>query len=165
MLTSGPQDGEPVLFLHGNLSSSTFWEETMLALPNRFRAVAPDQRCYGLSDPRGGDECYSRRRRVGRRCRRASGSFWLGPFSSGGPQFRRMRSVGHDGLISRAIEKRYADGAWAAVRFSWRSWRTRRVNSSRRRRIGSGPDASARSWKSFAKRSATRRIRIYRRAR
>ncbi len=51
VLTSGPEDGEPVLFLHGNLSSSTFWEETMLALPARFRALAPDQRCYGLSDP------------------------------------------------------------------------------------------------------------------
>lgn len=51
VLTSGPENGEPVLFLHGNLSSSAFWEETMLTLPNRFRAIAPDQRCYGLSDP------------------------------------------------------------------------------------------------------------------
>ena len=51
VLASGPQDGEPVLFLHGNLSSSAFWEETMLALPDRFRAVRIDQRCYGLSDP------------------------------------------------------------------------------------------------------------------
>ncbi len=51
VLSSGPGDGEPVLFLHGNVSSSTFWEETMLALPEQFRAVAPDQRGYGLSDP------------------------------------------------------------------------------------------------------------------
>ncbi len=51
VLASGPEHGEPVLFLHGNLSSSTFWEETMLGLPNQFRAVAPDQRGYGLSDP------------------------------------------------------------------------------------------------------------------
>lgn len=51
ILTSGPESGEPVLFLHGNLASSTFWEETMLALPDSFRAVAPDQRGYGLSDP------------------------------------------------------------------------------------------------------------------
>jgi pimeloyl-ACP methyl ester carboxylesterase len=50
VLTSGAADGEPVLFLHGNLSSSTCWEETMLALPARFHAVAPDQRGYGLSD-------------------------------------------------------------------------------------------------------------------
>ena len=39
------------MFLHGNLASSTYWEETMLALPEGFRAAAPDQRGYGLSDP------------------------------------------------------------------------------------------------------------------
>ena len=50
VLVSGPENGEPVLFLHGNFSSSTFWEETMLALPERFRGFAPDQRGYGLSD-------------------------------------------------------------------------------------------------------------------
>jgi pimeloyl-ACP methyl ester carboxylesterase len=51
LLISGPSDGEPVLFLHGNLASSTFWEETMLALPQRFRTGACDLRGYGLSDP------------------------------------------------------------------------------------------------------------------
>lgn len=51
VLMSGPEDGEPVLFLHGNLSAATFWEEMMLALPDRFRAVAADQRGYGMSDP------------------------------------------------------------------------------------------------------------------
>ena len=50
VLSSGPSGGEPVMFLHGNLSSSTFWEEVMLALPDRFRAVAPDLRGYGLTD-------------------------------------------------------------------------------------------------------------------
>jgi pimeloyl-ACP methyl ester carboxylesterase len=49
-LFSGPQDGVPVLFVHGNASSSTFWEETMLALPDGFRAVAPDLRGYGDTD-------------------------------------------------------------------------------------------------------------------
>ncbi len=51
LLTSGPESGEPVLFLHGNLSSGTFWEETMLQLPPQFRAWAPDQRGYGRSAP------------------------------------------------------------------------------------------------------------------
>jgi pimeloyl-ACP methyl ester carboxylesterase len=50
LLVSGPDDGQSVMFVHGNLSSSTFWEETMLALPDRFRAVAPDLRGYGLSE-------------------------------------------------------------------------------------------------------------------
>lgn len=51
VLFSGQEEGEPVLLLHGNLSAGTFWEETMLALPDRFRTAAPDQRGYGLSDP------------------------------------------------------------------------------------------------------------------
>ncbi len=50
VLTSGPADGEPVVFVHGNASSSVFWEETMLALPPRFRAIAPDLRGYGETE-------------------------------------------------------------------------------------------------------------------
>ncbi|MBK7215998.1 MAG: alpha/beta hydrolase [Candidatus Promineofilum sp.] len=50
VLTSGPADGEPVVFVHGNASSATFWEETMLALPLRFRAIAPDLRGYGETE-------------------------------------------------------------------------------------------------------------------
>jgi pimeloyl-ACP methyl ester carboxylesterase len=44
---AGPEDGVPVLFIHGNASSATFWEEEMLALPAGFRAIAPDLRGYG----------------------------------------------------------------------------------------------------------------------
>lgn len=51
MLFSGRDDGAPVLFLHGNLSSATWWEETMLALPADFRGIAPDQRGFGEADP------------------------------------------------------------------------------------------------------------------
>lgn len=51
VLFTGPEDGNPVLFLHGNLSSATWWEETMLALPDGFRGIAPDQRGYGDADP------------------------------------------------------------------------------------------------------------------
>jgi pimeloyl-ACP methyl ester carboxylesterase len=50
VLFSGPEDGAPVLFLHGNASSATFWEEVMLALPPGFRAIASDQRAYGEAD-------------------------------------------------------------------------------------------------------------------
>ncbi len=50
VLFSGPEDGVPVLFLHGNASSSTYWEEVMLALPPGFRGIAPDQRGYGGAD-------------------------------------------------------------------------------------------------------------------
>lgn len=51
VLTTGPEDGTPVLFIHGNASSSTFWEETMLALPEGFRGIAPDMRGYGDTEP------------------------------------------------------------------------------------------------------------------
>lgn len=47
VLTTGPADGAPVLFVHGNVSSAAFWEETMLALPAGFRGIAPDLRGYG----------------------------------------------------------------------------------------------------------------------
>lgn len=51
VLFSGPEDGIPVLFLHGNTCSATWWEETMVALPEGFRGIAPDQRAFGDSDP------------------------------------------------------------------------------------------------------------------
>ena len=47
VLFSGPEDGTPVLFLHGNASSATYWEEIMLKLPEGFRGIAPDLRGYG----------------------------------------------------------------------------------------------------------------------
>ncbi len=50
VLFSGPVDGIPVLFLHGNVSSATWWEQNMLPLPPDFRAIAPDQRGFGSAD-------------------------------------------------------------------------------------------------------------------
>lgn len=50
VLTSGFPDAIPVIFVHGNASSATFWEEMMLALPVGFRGVAPDLRGYGDAD-------------------------------------------------------------------------------------------------------------------
>lgn len=47
VLLSGDARGAPVLFLHGNASSATFWEEQMLLLPPNFRGIAPDLRGYG----------------------------------------------------------------------------------------------------------------------
>lgn len=47
VLFSGPEDGIPVLFLHGNVTTATWWEETMLALPDEYRGIAPDQRGFG----------------------------------------------------------------------------------------------------------------------
>jgi pimeloyl-ACP methyl ester carboxylesterase len=52
VLFSGPENGKPVIFIHGNASSSTFWEETMLSLPQGFRGIAPDLRGYGDTEDR-----------------------------------------------------------------------------------------------------------------
>jgi len=51
VLTAGLADGAPVLFIHGNGATATFWEETMLALPPGFRGIAPDMRGYGDTEP------------------------------------------------------------------------------------------------------------------
>ena len=51
VLFAGPEEGIPVLFIHGNFSSATWWEETMVRLPAKFRAIAPDQRGFGGADP------------------------------------------------------------------------------------------------------------------
>jgi pimeloyl-ACP methyl ester carboxylesterase len=45
------ETGEPVLLVHGNVSSSVFWEETLLALPDGFRGLAPDLRGFGDTEP------------------------------------------------------------------------------------------------------------------
>jgi pimeloyl-ACP methyl ester carboxylesterase len=52
VLSCGPADGTPVVFLHGNFSAATYWEETMLALPAGLRAIAPDLRGYGCTEDR-----------------------------------------------------------------------------------------------------------------
>ncbi len=51
VLFAGPVDGVPVLFLHGNTSSATWWEEVLVSLPDGYRGIAPDQRGYGDADP------------------------------------------------------------------------------------------------------------------
>lgn len=43
--------GPPVLFVHGNVSSSLFWQHTMLALPAPYRPIAADLRGFGDTDP------------------------------------------------------------------------------------------------------------------
>lgn len=50
VLFSGSENGVPVLFLHGNLASSSWWESTMMALPEGFRGIAFDQRGFGGAD-------------------------------------------------------------------------------------------------------------------
>lgn len=46
----GSPDGAPVVFVHGNVSSSLFYQPTMLALPADVRALAIDLRGFGDSE-------------------------------------------------------------------------------------------------------------------
>ena len=45
-----PENNTPVLFVHGNVSSSLFWQPMMLALPETFRPLAIDLRGFGDTD-------------------------------------------------------------------------------------------------------------------
>ena len=49
-LTDARTEGETVVFVHGNVSSSVFWQDSMIALPEGFRAIAPDLRGFGESE-------------------------------------------------------------------------------------------------------------------
>lgn len=49
-LEAGDSGGVPVVFIHGNVASATYWEEMMLALPAGYYAIAPDRRGCGDSD-------------------------------------------------------------------------------------------------------------------
>lgn len=51
VLTTAAGSGEPVVFVHGNVSSSLFWQQAMLGLPAGYRPVAVDLRGFGDTDP------------------------------------------------------------------------------------------------------------------
>jgi pimeloyl-ACP methyl ester carboxylesterase len=44
---SGPDDGIPVVLLHGNLSTGRFFEHLLPGAPERYRFIAPDMRGFG----------------------------------------------------------------------------------------------------------------------
>ena len=48
----GPADKPTILFVHGNLSSSVFFEDVMASLQGDFHCVAPDLRGFGASEAR-----------------------------------------------------------------------------------------------------------------
>lgn len=54
-LASGPEDGTPVIFIHGNVSSSAFFDESLAGLPEGFRGIAPDLRGFGHTESKGVD--------------------------------------------------------------------------------------------------------------
>jgi pimeloyl-ACP methyl ester carboxylesterase len=51
VLSVAGRTGQPVLFVHGNVSSSLFWQPAMLGLPQGYRPLAVDLRGFGDTDP------------------------------------------------------------------------------------------------------------------
>ncbi|WP_295697429.1 alpha/beta hydrolase [Lapillicoccus sp.] len=53
--SSGPQDGRPVLLVHGNLVTGGWWRYVAEALPDDVRVIAPDLRGFGRTQQVGID--------------------------------------------------------------------------------------------------------------
>jgi len=51
LIESGPDDGIPVLLVHGNLSTGRFFEHLLPGMPERYRFIAPDMRGFGDTEP------------------------------------------------------------------------------------------------------------------
>ncbi|MFN8471080.1 MAG: alpha/beta hydrolase [Anaerolineae bacterium] len=49
-IESGPEDGIPVVFIHGNLATGRFYEHLFIDAPDRYRLIAPDMRGFGDSE-------------------------------------------------------------------------------------------------------------------
>ena len=48
---AGPDASTTIVFVHGNVSSSLFWQPLMLSLPEGVRALAIDLRGFGTARP------------------------------------------------------------------------------------------------------------------
>ena len=51
VIESGPEDGVPVVLIHGNLSTGRFFEHLFDVAPARYRLLAPDMRGFGDTEP------------------------------------------------------------------------------------------------------------------
>ncbi len=56
--SAGPEDGEPIILLHGFPESHRTWRHQMDGLSGRYRVFAPDQRGFAASDQPEGVENY-----------------------------------------------------------------------------------------------------------
>ena len=44
--------GQPVVFIHGNISTGEFFADLLLKLPEKYRGIAPDLRGFGDTEPK-----------------------------------------------------------------------------------------------------------------
>ncbi len=50
VLSCGDEKGQAILFIHGNFSAASYFEELMLAAPDNYHCIAPDLRGYGYTE-------------------------------------------------------------------------------------------------------------------
>src|SRR4051812_4746786 len=50
LVESGPEDGVPVVLIHGNLSTGRFYEHLFDDAPEAYRLIAPDMRGFGETE-------------------------------------------------------------------------------------------------------------------
>ena len=48
--TGGPEDGRPVLLIHGNITTAGYWRYVAPLLPDDVRIIAPDMRSFGRTE-------------------------------------------------------------------------------------------------------------------
>ncbi|MET1112965.1 MAG: alpha/beta hydrolase [Allosphingosinicella sp.] len=58
LASAGPEDGEPIVFLHGFPESHRTWRHQLDGLSDLYRVYAPDQRGFAASDKPAGVENY-----------------------------------------------------------------------------------------------------------
>ncbi len=47
---AGPEDGTPIVLIHGNLATGRFYEQVMANAPDGYRLIAPDMRGFGRTE-------------------------------------------------------------------------------------------------------------------
>ncbi|MDJ0960480.1 MAG: alpha/beta hydrolase [Acidimicrobiia bacterium] len=47
---AGPEDGTPIVLIHGNLATGRFYEQVMTNAPDGYRLIAPDMRGFGRTE-------------------------------------------------------------------------------------------------------------------
>ena len=62
--TAGPEDGAPIILLHGFPESHRTWRHQLAGLSDQYRVIAPDQRGFAASDKPDGVENYATDRAV-----------------------------------------------------------------------------------------------------
>ena len=99
VVESGPEDGIPVVLIHGNLSTGRFYEHLFDGAPARYRLLAPDMRGFGdtervpIDATRGLRDWADDTAALLRRARASTAPPHLVGWSTGGAAIARVRAA------------------------------------------------------------------------